>query len=120
MPRQEIAPALPNVSRRRKSLSMTLDINLNGIVYRHDGGGVTIHRPGRNGGLGTILEVSEELANRYRLATGDIVVGSMEPIREERAATAVSDECMEDAYSDDERDEPQAIDGSTIPLWLTS
>jgi transcription termination factor Rho len=117
---QENWKRLPNVCVRRKSLSMALNITQNGIVYRHDGGGVTLHRPGKNGGLGTIVEVSEELADRYRLATGDIVVGSMEPIREERAATATSDECMEDAYADDERDEPMAIHGAGIPQWLIS
>jgi transcription termination factor Rho len=117
---QEMVSSLPNVCMRRKTLSMALDITTNGIVFRHDGGGVTIHRPGKNGGMGVVIEVPEELANRYRLATGDVIVGSMEPIREERAATAASDECMEDAYADDERDEPLDIHGAGIPLWLTS
>jgi transcription termination factor Rho len=99
---------------------MALEINRNGIVYRHDGGGVTIHYPGKNGGRGTIVEVPEELADRYRLASGDIVVGTTEPIMDERSATATSDECMEDAYADDERDEPLALQGAAIPRWLAS
>jgi len=99
---------------------MALDITRNGIVLRRDGGAVTINRPGLNGGPGSQIEVSDALADRYRLATGDIVEGCTEPIQEGRAATVSSDECMEDAYDEEERDEPQSIHGSSVTLWLVT
>jgi hypothetical protein len=59
---------------------MALDIGRNGIVQRHEDGSVTIHRPAKNGGAGTEIEVPVELADAYRLATGDVVEGETEPI----------------------------------------
>ncbi len=60
--------------------SMALDIGRNGIVQRHEGGSVTIHRPAKNGGAGTEIDIPAELADAFRLATGDVVEGATEPI----------------------------------------
>ncbi len=100
---------------------MALDILHNGIVYRKEEGTVTLHRPDRNGGAGTVVEVDAALAARYRLATGDVVEGDVEPIEPAQSATAASDECMEDAAAWDEQwDEPSAVRGASVPSWLIS
>ncbi|HZT44184.1 MAG TPA: hypothetical protein VFA07_18610 [Chthonomonadaceae bacterium] len=59
---------------------MTLQIIHNGIVHRHEDGTTTILRPGKNGGPGTEIEVPQELADSYRLATGEVVEGTTEPL----------------------------------------
>src|SRR5579871_726195 len=59
---------------------MSLQMTENGIVHRHEDGTTTILRPGRNGGSGTEIEVPQELADAYRLATGDVVEGPAEPL----------------------------------------
>jgi len=98
---------------------MALGITQNGVVHRQDDGTVTILRPGRNGGLGTEIEVSQELADRYRLATGDVVAGATEPIGPDMPETARSDEVMEDEAGWDEQfDEPSAIRNVSVPNWL--
>lgn len=61
---------------------MALNINQNGIVHRHEDGTTTILRPGKNGGPGTEIAVHQELADQYRLATGDIVEGATEPLED--------------------------------------
>jgi transcription termination factor Rho len=98
---------------------MALGITQNGIVQRHDEGGVTIHLPAKNGGPGVEIEVEERLAESYRLATGDVVEGVTEPIAVTQSATAASDECLEDEVSwDEQRDEPGAVRGVHILSWL--
>ncbi len=67
---------------------MALNIGQNGIVFRQADGMVAILRPGRNGGPGTQVAVSTEIADAYRLTTGDVLEGETEPIPME---TAVAD-----------------------------
>lgn len=99
---------------------MALGITQNGIVHRHEDGTTTIVRPGKNGGPGTEVEAQQELADAYRLATGDIIEGATEPVAEE-PNTARSDEVMEDEASWDEQiDETAAVRNMTIPDWLVT
>ncbi len=99
---------------------MALGITQYGIVFRHDGGGVTICRPGRNGGTGTQILVSEELANEYNLATGDVVFGEMESIGAEPVRHA-SNEVREDYLAwDEQRDEPSMVGGHGVAGWIAS
>jgi transcription termination factor Rho len=100
---------------------MTLDLLRLGIAKRHDDGRVTIHRPGRCGGLGAEIEVPEELADRFRLASGDVVEGPTEPIRAFDCNTALSDECLEDEIAaDEQRDEPAVLRGEKPPSWIVT
>lgn len=100
---------------------MALDIARHGIAHRRDEGGVTLYRFGKNGGQSEPIEVGEELAETYRLATGEVIVGATEPIIERQSPTAASDECMEDAVGwDEQMDEPSALRGVTVPAWLVS
>jgi len=66
----------------------SLGINENGIVYRLDDGSVTIVKPGRNGTVGTEREIGRAMADKYNLASGDVVAGEIEaiPILEPRQA----------------------------------
>ncbi len=59
---------------------MALDIGRNGIVRRQQDGRTSILRPHRNGGPATEIEVAPELADEFRLVTGDDVSGETEPI----------------------------------------
>jgi transcription termination factor Rho len=97
-----------------------LDIPTHGIAQRHDDGSVTLHRPAKLGGFGTEIAVPAALADEWRIATGDIVTGVTEPIESDRANTALSDECLEDVYADEERDEPSALRGGSPPAWLVT
>ena len=72
---------------------MALEIGRNGIVQRHEDGSVTVLRPGRNGGAGTEIAVPPDLADAFRLATGDVVEGDTEPI--EDGAGAEPESCPE-------------------------
>lgn len=102
---------------------MGLNIGLNGIVQRHDNGGVTITRPGRSGGAGIEVEVPESLAEEFRLATGDVVEGPHESIDSVQSAQGASEEWYEH-YSlleqEEQRDEPGAVRGVSIPVWLSN
>src|SRR5579872_4422343 len=113
----EIQPGIQIPGDKSEKPTMTLDIMRNGLVHRLEDGSVTILRPGRNGGPGEEIEVERGLADAYGLASGDIVEGSAEPI--ETSETSSSPECLEDwAVGDEERDEPAAVRGATIPDWL--
>lgn len=99
---------------------MALGIVTNGIVQRQDEGGVIIYRPGKNGGLGTLIDVGIELADAHRLATGDVVEGETLELQY-TPDTMLSDECMEDAAAwDEQRDEPNDVRGVSIPIGLSS
>ena len=52
---------------------MTLEITRNGIIQRWKDGTTTLFRPHRNGGSMTEVAVPEDLADEYRLVTGDVV-----------------------------------------------
>jgi transcription termination factor Rho len=100
---------------------MTLDLLRFGIARRHDDGRVTLYRPGRLGGLGTQIQVPEPLADRYRLATGDVVEGPTESILSLASNTALSDECLEDEIAaDEQRDEPAVLRGEKPPSWIVT
>jgi transcription termination factor Rho len=100
---------------------MALNIGQHGIVQRHDDGDVTLLRPGRNGGAGVEVEVSEELADAYRLATGDVIEGTCEAIDEVQSAAEASAEWYEHyelLEAEEQRDEPSAARGVSVPQWL--
>ena len=59
---------------------MRLNIGQNGIVWRQEDGTAVILRPGRTGGKPVRIEVPTELADEFRLATGDVVEGEIEAI----------------------------------------
>src|SRR5579859_17423 len=109
-PLPHFAPCAPRLQHQsRSNTPMSLHITHNGIVQRHDNGRVVLLRPGKIGGTVTEIEVSEELADTYRLATGDVVEGATEPIEEAAPQTARSDEVMEDeAGWHEQYDEPAA------------
>ncbi len=96
---------------------VTLDIPNNGIVHRLDDGSVTIVRTGRNGGIGTEIEIDRELADQYNLATGDIVAGETEPIHGGEPPVEREEDL---AWEREERDEPAALRGETVPTWLVT
>src|SRR5580658_6771424 len=52
----------------------------NGIVRLAENGDATIVRPGKNGGNPTAVAISQEIAEQYRLATGDVVAGETQPL----------------------------------------
>lgn len=98
---------------------MSLNIAQNGMVHRRDDGLVTIHRPAKNGKLGTEIEVPEALAEAHRLASGDVVEGVTEPFDEVQSVEAASAEWFEDNFEEyDEHDEPAAARGNFIPIEL--
>lgn len=78
---------------------MRFEIGVNGIAWRDIEGRVTLRRPDRNGGPGKHIDVPEELAERFYLATGDIVAGEFEPI-EIGTADDIQPEEVEDAEPD--------------------
>ena len=87
---------------------MSLEIGRNGIVQRHKDGSTTIHRPGRNGGAGSEIEVPLDLADGFRLATGDVVEGETEPMHDE--SVGVSDDDPESRSDwDMQVDEPSSL-----------
>jgi len=95
--------------------SASLDIVGNGIVHRAEDGTVILVRPAANGSAPTLVEVDRSMADRFALSTGDIVDGMTRAIPEvERAIEAVVD----DGEDYDERDEPAAVGGETVPEWL--
>lgn len=55
-----------------------LGVVRNGIVRVAEGGEVHILRPGKNGGRLMPIAVSQAIADRFRLATGDVVEGDTE------------------------------------------
>ena len=57
---------------------MTLEITRNGIIQRRKDGTTALLRPHRNGGPMTEMTVPEDLADEYRLVTGDVVEGEIE------------------------------------------
>ena len=100
---------------------MALNIGQHGIAQRHDDGSVTLFKPGRNGGAGVEVEVSEELADAYRLATGDVVEGTRQPIDMVQSAMGASAEWYEHyelLEVEEQRDEPSAARGVAVPQWL--
>ncbi len=59
---------------------MHLNIAQNGIVWRQEDGTAVVLRPGRTGGKAIRIEVPTELADEFRLSTGDVVEGKIEAI----------------------------------------
>ena len=101
---------------------MGLDIGRNGIAQRHDDGSVSLLLPGKNGSGGSEIEVGRELADAWRLATGDVIEGTRTPIDAVQALSGASAEWYEDydlAGHDEQRDEPGALRGVSVPAWLT-
>ncbi len=95
---------------------MPLDIGRNGIVQRLEGGKTTIYRPGKNGGAGAEIDVPEDLADTFRLATGDVVEGETEPIKVELALD--HDDDPESRFDWDlQVDEPSAL--RSMPVRAT-
>ena len=88
---------------------MALGIERNGIVQRHKDGVTTIWRPGRNGGPGTEIEVTPEHAEQYRLATGDIVAGETEIVRDESHTAYPHETAEAQPEWDADFEEPQAV-----------
>lgn len=99
---------------------MALNIRQNGIVLRQDDGSVTIHRPGKGGNAGVIIEVGEELADTWRLATGDVVEGVTAVFDDVQAVSDASAEWYEqyDLMDEEQRDEPGSARGVSVPTWL--
>ncbi len=98
---------------------MPLGILQYGIAHRRDDGVVTLFRPAKNGGRGTEVEVPKELAEQFRLETGDLVDGETEPIPEPDAGPAVSPEQVEDRLvrlGVDPQREP--VPAESAPQWL--
>ena len=88
---------------------MALEIGRYGIVQRHKDGATTILRPGRNGGAGTEIAVSDELADQFRLVTGDIVAGETEEFEPDFAENRQDkDDFALDLEYDTQIDEPNA------------
>lgn len=101
---------------------MGLDIEWNGIAVRHEDGNVTLLRPGKNGSGGSEIEVPFALADRWRLATGDVVEGTREAIDAVQSVAGASTEWYEDyelAGQEEQRDEPGALRGVSVPVWLS-
>jgi hypothetical protein len=88
---------------------MALEIGRNGIVRRQKEGVVTIWRPGTNGGPITQIEVAPELADGYRLATGDIVEGETEPIFDNMPDGDHEEDLAMPPGWDTQHDEPSAL-----------
>ncbi|HLK58871.1 MAG TPA: hypothetical protein VKU00_20020 [Chthonomonadaceae bacterium] len=100
---------------------MALGIVQHGMVRRQDDGTTTIVRPGKSGGPATEIEVPEDIADTYRLATGDVVEGTAVRIMTEEPETGRSDEVMEDEIGWDEQiDEPPAARNASVPVWLAT
>lgn len=99
---------------------MTLEIQKHGIVQRFDDGSTVILRPDKNGGQPALIEIDPALVDEYRPASGDIVEGITEPIPYTQEPTVASDECAEDAFDLDEKDEPSALRGVHVPNWLVT
>src|ERR1700722_19365702 len=51
-----------------------------GIVRVAENGEAMIVRPGKNGGNPTAISISQEITERYRLATGDVVEGETQSL----------------------------------------
>lgn len=99
---------------------MALNIRQNGIVFRQDSGNVTIHRPGKSSNGGVEIEVGEELAEAWRLATGDVVEGVTEVFDNVQAVADAGPEWYEqyDLWDEEQRDEPSYARGGSVPAWL--
>ncbi len=89
-----------------------LDLARHGIVERRDDGFVSIWRPARRLGVGSLTEVPEELAAQYRLETGDVVVGETERL------AVFGDEEPEPADEFEQIDEPAVLSGRPLPVSL--
>ncbi len=87
---------------------MGLNIGQCGIVQRHKDGSATLLRPGRNGGPGTEIAISTELADEYRLATGDVVAGKTEALGLDHDTNGPDIGAMEEEGWDSQFDEPTA------------
>lgn len=99
---------------------MTLEIQNFGMVQRYDDGTAVIVRPDKNGGRPSLVEIEPSLVERYQPASGDILAGRTEPITYHAAPTVTSDECAEDAFDVEQKDEPSAVRGVNVPEWLVS
>ena len=99
---------------------MALNIRQNGIVFRHEDGNVTIHRPGKSGNAGVEIEVGAKLAEAWRLATGDVVGGVTEPLDVVQSVSDAGPEWYEqyDLWDEEQRDEPNNARGGSVPAWL--
>jgi transcription termination factor Rho len=97
-----------------KGSRMSIGIERHGIARRADEGAVILRRPAPNGRVGTTVEVSAAIAERFRLWTGDVVEGGRAPIGQ-----PFGDE--EPAFARDEFeqfDEPARARGEVVPEWL--
>lgn len=105
---------------REREYGCTLNICEYGIAQRAEDGTVVIIRPGANGSKLVEVEVDRDLADRFNIVTGDVVEGPTEPIPElsELNFAPVSD--LQYGWDDDERDEPAAVRGETVPEWLVT
>jgi len=74
-------------------------------------------RPGKNGTAGTEREIDRMLADRYNLASGDVVEGETESIPVLDPPQETVDDVL---WEYDERDEPAAVRGERVPLWLVT
>ncbi len=100
---------------------MALEIMRNGIAHRQEDGTVILHRPGKNGSVGTQVAVETALAEEYNLAAGDVVAGRTEPIPCGLAEPDPADPGGEDALLWEEQwDEPGAVRGVKVPVWLAT
>ena len=101
---------------------MALNIGQFGIAQRHDGGQVTLLRPGKTGGSGTEIEVPAALAEECRLATGDVVEGPTMALDSVQAAFGASAEWYEHyelLEHEEQIDEPRAVRGYSVPAWIS-
>ncbi len=101
---------------------MGLDVERNGIAVRHEDGNVTLLRFAKNGSGGSEIEVPPALADVWRLATGDVVEGTREAIDAVQAVAGASAEWYEDyelAGQEEQRDEPGALRGVSVPVWIS-